>query len=126
LRAFSAAAFLANSLAVNFGTALTDLTAGLAVLPRGFAIGLALPFLTGAIVGLARTLLTVFAVGLTAFLAIGFAGLAFTEGLVFLTGALVVFTGVFALLTGFVDFLWAGTLETSFFIVIFAMVSLIS
>jgi len=86
LRAFSAAAFLANSLAVNFGTALTDLTAGLAALPRGFAIGLALPFLTGAIVGLARTLLTVFAVGLTAFLAIGFAGLAFTEGLVFLTG----------------------------------------
>jgi hypothetical protein len=102
------------------------LAAGLAVLPRGFAIGLALPFLTGAIVGLARTLLTVFAVGLTAFLAIGFAGLAFTEGLVFLTGALIVFTGVFALLTGFVDFLWAGTLETGFFIVIFAMVSLIS
>lgn len=44
LRAFSAAAFLANSLAVNFGTALTDLAAGLALLPRGFAIGLALPF----------------------------------------------------------------------------------
>ncbi|NBV72347.1 MAG: hypothetical protein EBR60_09980 [Burkholderiaceae bacterium] len=113
-------------MAVNFGTALTDLAAGLAVLPRGFAIGLALPFLTGAVVGLARTLLIVFAIGLTAFLAIGFVGLAFTEGLIFLTGTLVVFTGVFALLTGFVDFLCAGTLETGFFIVIFAMVSLIS
>jgi hypothetical protein len=118
---------LANSLALSLGAAFTDLAGSLVFLAAVLLVGFALTFLTGTfadfVAGLARTLVTDLVRGLLTFLAATFVTLAFNAGLAFFANG---FAEVLPLLTGLLVFLLAGTLETGFFIVIFAMVGRIS